>query len=44
MSQGNYLTRLKELPESVRQFGGLVIIINPTNCLTDSGNSFNLVK
>ena len=26
MSQGNYLTKLKELPESVRQFGGLVII------------------
>jgi hypothetical protein len=26
MSQGNYLTKLKELSESVRQFGGLVII------------------
>ncbi len=26
MSQQNYFTKLKELPESVRQFGGLVII------------------
>jgi hypothetical protein len=26
MSQENYFTKLKELPESVRQFGGLIII------------------
>ncbi len=26
MSQGNYFTKLKDLPEPIRQFGGLVII------------------
>ena len=26
MSQENYFTKLKKLPESVRQFGGLIII------------------
>jgi hypothetical protein len=26
MSQENYFTKLKELPESIRQFGGLIII------------------
>ena len=26
MSKENYLTKLKELPESIRQFGGLIIL------------------
>ena len=52
MLKDNYLNRLKELPETVRQFGGIitltiiiiVIVKRPPNCFIDSGNSFNLFK
>ena len=50
MSKENYLYKIKELPEIVKQFGGLaflmiiVIKIRPINCLKDSGNDLNLLK